>query len=98
MGQWVDSAARARLKLYLAQQGIAEGPSESVLVNRWLRGPSGSGDYRIPDIQIPGESLFIDGTIGEKDMTWQQILDCIQFSGGHRGIIVRPQVGPRFGP
>jgi RHS repeat-associated protein len=93
LGKEVDAIARARLRLYLAREGIAEGRGESVLVNRRLYDPSGSGRYRVPDVQLDESRLIMDGTIGGKDMNSPQVRDFQTFSGGYRVLIVRPGKG-----
>jgi len=90
LGQRVDSIARNRLLNYLKREGIPEGPGTDVLVNRWLRDPSGSGKYRIPDLRLKKTEIILDGTIGGKTMSSPQIQDFIQFSGGDKVIIIKP--------
>ncbi|WP_437975559.1 SpvB/TcaC N-terminal domain-containing protein [Sorangium sp. So ce295] len=97
LGQRTDAYARARLRNFLAREGIPEGPGEDVLVNRFLRDPSGSGAYRIPDVRINSEQLILDGTIGVKTPTTPQIVDFVNFSGGFGVRVIRPQVGPLSG-
>ena len=96
LGQYTDAAARARLKNFLQGAGIPEGPGTDVLVNRWLRGPSGSGAYRIPDVRLMQTGNILDGTIGDKTLSSPQVQDFINFSGGNNVIIVRPTAGPGF--
>jgi len=76
---------------FLKREGIAEGPGADVLVNRWLRDPSGSGRYRIPDIMLRQSGRILEGTIGDKAMTDPQIKDFRTYSGGFKVEIVRPQ-------
>ncbi|GLC31550.1 DNRLRE domain-containing protein [Clostridium omnivorum] len=90
LGQRTDSIARNRLINFLGREGIPEGPQTDVLVNRWLRDPSGSGKYRIPDLRLKATGNILDGTIGNKTMTSPQIQDFIKFSGGDKVIIIRP--------
>jgi RHS repeat-associated protein len=90
LGQHTDSIARNRLLKFLEREGIPEGPGTDVLVNRWLRDPSGSGKYRIPDLRLNTTGTILDGTIGGKTMSSPQIQDFIQFSGGDKVIIIRP--------
>jgi len=97
LGRETDAIARARLRRFLAREGIPEGHGADVLVNRWLRDPSGSGAYRIPDVRLPNSRTILDGTIGSKTPTSPQIIDFRNFSGGDEVLIVRPQVGPMFG-
>lgn len=97
LGQHTDAIARARLRNFLSREGIAEGPGADVQVNRWLRDPSGSGNYRIPDLRLRGSNTMVDGTIGSKTADSPQIKQFVEFSGGGRVIIMRPTVGPRFG-
>lgn len=90
LGQHTDAIARNRLINFLRREGILEGPQTDVLVNRWLRDPSGSGKYRIPDVRLKTTGTILDGTIGNKTMASPQIQDFIQFSGGDDVIIIRP--------
>ncbi len=94
LGQRIDAIARARLRVFLAREGVPEGPGTEVLVNRFLRDPSGSGRYRIPDVRLEGSQLILEGTIGNKTLADPQIVEFIQFSGGYKVQIVRPQTGP----
>lgn len=91
LGQEVDGFARLRLRRYLAREGISEGRGQDVLVNRWLRDPSGSGEYRIPDVRLTQTGTILDGTIGKKTLETPQMKDMVEFSGGNRIIIVRPR-------
>jgi hypothetical protein len=97
LGQVVDARVRRRMMSFLAREGIAEGPGASVLVNRWLRDPSGTGEYGIPDVRLLGNRTILEGTIGAKTLTSPQMQNYLNFSGGDGIIIVRPQVGPLFG-
>jgi hypothetical protein len=90
VGQRTDAIARTRMERWLRNEGIAEGPGQTVQLNRWLRDPSGSGSYRIPDFSFPGGSSIMDGTIGWKWFTTRQVTDFYNFSGGSRITIVRP--------
>jgi hypothetical protein len=91
LGQRVDTIVRNRLRNYLKREGIAEGPEMEVLVNRWLRDPSGSGQYRIPDVKLNQTSIILDGTIGSKTLNDAQIQDFIIYSDGFRVFIIRPK-------
>ena len=91
LGQKVDAFARQRLHRYLEREEIPEGRGEDVLVNRWLRDPTGSGEYRIPDVRLKRTETILDGTIGKKTLQSPQIEDMVEFSGGDRVIIVRPR-------
>jgi hypothetical protein len=97
LGAETDLAARANLKIWLRQQGISEGAAAQVAVNRWLRDPSGTGLYRIPDVRLPQEGMIFDGTIGGKSPNCPQILDFMKFSQGDAVMIVRPQTSPKVG-
>ncbi len=90
VGQKVDSIARARMRAWLKSEGISEGPSELIQLNRWLRDQAGSGSYRIPDVRIPDGNLIMDGTIGLKWWDTPQIKDFYKYSGGNNITIVRP--------
>lgn len=97
IGQRTDAIARIRMSRWLDNEGIAEGPGETVQLNRWLRDPSGSGNYRIPDVSIPDANLIMDGTIGFKWQNTPQVLDFRNFSGGSNITIVRPtQLGGSY--
>ena len=99
VGNRTDAIARAALRRWLSSsEGIQEGPGRIIQVNRWLRDPSGSGAYRIPDVRIPGANITFDGTIGWKTAGTPQIVDFRGFSGGDNIIIVRPtQLGGSYG-
>jgi hypothetical protein len=90
VGQRTDAIARTRMERWLRNEGIAEGPGQTVQLNRWLRDPSGSGSHRIPDFSFPGGNSIMDGTIGWKWFTTPQVTDFYNFSGGSRITIVRP--------
>jgi hypothetical protein len=93
LGQEVDSIARTRLRLYLTREGISEGHGTSVLVNRRLNDPSGSGKYRVPDVRLEDSRLIMDGTIGGKTPNSPQVRDFRIFSGGYQVRIIRPGKG-----
>jgi len=94
LGQRTDAAARDMLKDFLNAQEIPQGQGGLVLVNRRLYDPSGSGAYRIPDVNIPSAGVIFDGTIGIKTLATPQIQDFINWSGS-RVNIVSPTVLPR---
>ncbi|MCK6681265.1 MAG: hypothetical protein L6R30_02470 [Thermoanaerobaculia bacterium] len=98
LGQRIDAEARYRMLRFLERENIAEGPGAEVLVNRWLRDPSGSGNYRIPDLMLKRKKLILDGTIGSKTQSSPQIVDFKSFSDGYEVVIVRPQSGPLSRP
>lgn len=91
IGQKVDRAAQARLRNWIRSEGLREGAGEITSVNRWLRDPSGSGSYRIPDFRIDGANSIFDGTIGYKWSNTPQVQDFFRFSNGSNVTIVRPQ-------
>ncbi|MCI5132889.1 MAG: hypothetical protein D3904_15580, partial [Candidatus Electrothrix sp. EH2] len=91
LGQKTDAAARSRLRNFLSREGIPEGSSADVLVNRFLRDPSGSGKYRIPDVRLKKTGTILDGTIGNKTSNTPQIRDFINFSGGDNVLIIKPR-------
>ena len=95
LGRETDWAARRSLKKFLARQNIAEGRDADILVNRYLRNPVGPG-HRVPDVRLLETNTILDGTIGSKDRSSQQVIDFLQFSGG-QVILVRPRVRPMFG-
>jgi hypothetical protein len=90
LGQETDRAASYRLKNFLKSNGIVEGAKADVLVNRWLRDPSGSGKYRIPDVRLKQTGTILDGTIGDKTLATPQIQEFIIFSHGDNVIIIKP--------
>ena len=94
LGARIDAIARARLRNVLAREKIAEGPAADVLVNRWLRDPSGSGVHRIPDVMLKDSHRILDGTIESKTATSPQVQIFVTFSGGYSVEIVRPDVAP----
>jgi RHS repeat-associated protein len=89
LGQHTDAAARFTTQNWVESEGL----SDQVLINQRLYDPSGSGAYRIPDVQIPSENLILDGTIGIKTPDTPQIQDFANWSGG-RVQIINP-VAPR---
>ncbi len=90
VGGWMDNYARSQMRGWLASEGLVEGEGGMTQVNRWLRDPTGSGAYRIPDVRIPSANVIFDGTIGMKTSSTPQVMDFIKFSGGDKVIIVRP--------
>jgi len=74
---------------------IRENYSDSVLVNRYLRNPAGSG-YVIPDVRIPSEGVIIDATIGYKDVNTPQVQKFFNYSPNTSTVIIvtpnQPQV------
>lgn len=98
VGRRMDAMARVDLRDWLASEGIPHDAGNIIQVNRWLRDPAGSGDYRIPDVRIPGAGITFDGTIGRKSATNPQVIDFRNFSGGDNVIIVRPtRLGGSYG-
>lgn len=94
LGQRADALARASVNRALAPGGQLEAYKDQVLVNRYLPDPSGSGAYRIPDIQIPSEGVIIDGTIGYKDINTPQVSDFFRFSPPTGTVIIVPPTQP----
>jgi hypothetical protein len=92
LGREVDRIARNDMRASFPE-------SQSLLINRWLKDPSGSGAYRIPDVRLiqPNGQIIFDATLGTKTGATQQVQDNILFSGGGRVIVIQPQVGPGFG-
>jgi hypothetical protein len=91
IGSRVDAYARQELRSWLTNvEGIEEGPGQIIQVNRRLYDPAGSGAYRIPDVSIPGAGSIYDATIAEKTISWPQVIDFHEFSGGGNVTIVRP--------
>lgn len=97
VGNYVDRYSRDAFNEWLEANGIAEGVSSSVQMNRWLRDPFGSGAYSRPDIRIPDANLILDATVGWKWSGTPQISNFQTFSSGNRIIIVRPtQLGGSY--
>jgi len=90
LGRAVDDAARADIRAWLKSEGIGDGPGGLVDVNRWLRDPTGSGAYVVPDVRITGAQQIFDATVGTKWSTTPQIVNFRNFSLGDRITIVRP--------
>ena len=91
VGDFVDRDSAARFRGWLNSEGISEGSSELVQMNRWLRDPAGTGLYVRPDIRIPAAETILDATVGMKWATDTQISRFSLFSGGNSITIVRPQ-------
>jgi hypothetical protein len=90
IGSVIDDIARTGMRAWVAGEGLSEGANSIIAINRYLRDPSGSGAYRIPDVRIPSANLIMDGTIGLKTRTAPQVIDFGNFSGGNNVMIVRP--------
>ncbi|WP_440534032.1 Ig-like domain repeat protein [Variovorax sp. YR566] len=88
LGQVADKQARTALKIALAPGGALQNLSDSVLVNRYLRDPAGSGNYTIPDIRIPSEGVIIDGTIGSKSTSTSQVQKFFQYSPTTNTVVI----------
>jgi hypothetical protein len=88
IGDLVDRRSRTRLRDWLHAEGIAEGPGNSVQLNRWLRNPNGNGEYVRPDVQLPG--LIMDATVGKKPPGTYQLSKNAEYSGGTPTTVVRP--------
>lgn len=94
----MDNYARSQMRSWLASEGLFEGQGSVIQINRWLRDPTGSGAYRIPDVRIPSANVIFDGTIGIKTSSTPQVIDFGSFSGGNNVIIVRPtRLGGSYG-
>ncbi len=100
IGRRLDKLARMDLRSWLELEGIPEGPNEIVRINRRLPDPTGSGDYRVPDVYIPEAQTILDGSLTPKSGSTPQIGDFGRFSGRAKTTIVRPAgLGPgRAGP
>jgi YD repeat-containing protein len=85
LGASTDRYARAVMNLWADEEGVAQ----FAQINRYLRDPSGSGRYRIPDLSFSGQ--IYDATLGRK---WfgktPQVNDFYNYSGGSHITIVRP--------
>jgi RHS repeat-associated protein len=89
LGQETDAAARTAMKDWIEREGL----SDQVLINKRYYDPSGSGMYRIPDVQIPSENLILEGTIGTKSANTPQIRNLTDWSGRAPRIIT-PTITP----
>jgi RHS repeat-associated protein len=89
IGGRIDALTRVRLTRYLRAEGIAEGPGTSILVNRRLYDPLGSGLYRVPDVYLPNDRLILDGTIG-KSFNSPQVQEFVGFSLGAEVKLIFP--------
>ncbi len=91
IGKKTDLFARTGLRDWLTNvEGIDEGGTQIIRVNRRLYNLLGSGDYRVPDVYIPGSQTILDGSLQFKSGSMRQIQDFQEFSGGATIIIVRP--------
>jgi len=94
IGNKTDALARIDLRDWLNAEGISEGPGEIIQVNRRLYDPLGSGNYRVPDVHVPGSQTILDGSLQFKTDAMTQILDYRAFSNGAKVTIVRPSTAP----
>ncbi len=79
IGSIFDAASRGELRRYLTHEGIPEGPTANVRVNRRLDLPrprqEGQPEYRIPDLLIRSAGEARDLSIGWKDSSTPQFRD-----------------------
>ena len=87
IGQRTDRIAQNYLDTWMRAEKIPDG---LVNINKYLRDPTGTGAYRIPDVRVTSAGQIYDGTIGFKWDTTPKIIDFSKFSGGNRITIVRP--------
>jgi hypothetical protein len=90
LGQYTDDFSRTTMQDFLSDEGIDEGASELIQVNRYLRDPEGSGLYRVPDISIPDARQIYDATLGHKKLSTPQVRGFYDFSAGSNITVVRP--------
>ncbi|HTV31276.1 MAG TPA: hypothetical protein VMF32_26310 [Xanthobacteraceae bacterium] len=90
IGNKTDALARVDLRDWLNAEGISEGPGQIIQVNRRLYDPIGSGNYRVPDVHVPGSQTILDGSLQFKTDAMMQILDYQAFSSGEKVTIIRP--------
>ena len=91
-GQQVDKIARQRMKNWLKSEGITEGPTGFIKVNRRMKNPaqtipSGQPKFRIPDVRV-GNDIF-DASLELKSGLTRQVMDFFSF-GARRVTIIRP--------
>jgi hypothetical protein len=95
IGNATDMYARYGLRDWLVNvEGIEEGSGQIIQVNRRLYDPFGSGDYRVPDVYIPGSKTILDGSMQFKTSSMPQISDYRTFSGGANVVVIRPSAAP----
>jgi len=91
VGNYVDRGGSLEVKAFLRNEGITEGPTGIIRMNRWLRDPTaGSRLYTRPDIHIPGAGRIFDATVGFKPSSSTQIKRFNLFSGGDLITLIRP--------
>jgi hypothetical protein len=95
IGGRTDALARVDPRDWLQNfEGINEGPGQIIQVNRRLHDPLGTGNYRVPDVYIPGSQTILDGSLQYKTSSMSQIADFKAFSGGANVILIRPASAP----
>ncbi|HUO91805.1 MAG TPA: hypothetical protein VMU22_02735 [Rhizomicrobium sp.] len=95
IGRRTDALARVDLRDWLAnEEGINEGTGQIIQINRRLYDPSGSGNYRVPDVYIPRSKTILDGSLQFKTGSMSQVTDYQAFSGGANVIVIRPATAP----
>ena len=89
LGQMVDKAARDNLRAWLKSEGVSEGPTGTVQVNRRLYSES-RNSFRVPDVRVKDANVVFDATIGKKTAATPQVRDFVDFSDRSHVTIVRP--------
>jgi hypothetical protein len=97
LGARTDKFARDGMKQFFAGEGISEGVGRIAQLNRYLRDPSGTGAYRIPDLSIPGANQIFDASLASKSWSLPQVQGFYNYSGGSHVTIVRPIANPAGG-
>jgi hypothetical protein len=94
VGNKTDALARFGLRDWLNAEEITEGSTQIIQVNRRLYDPLGSGNYRVPDVYIPGSRTILDGSLQFKTSATSQVADYSSFSDGANVTIIRPSAAP----
>jgi len=99
-GKELDAAVRNQFREWVRSEGIEEGPTGVVRINRRLYDQTaapGAKRYRQPDVYVPQANSILEGTMAPKSWRTPQIRDYRAFSGANT-TVVRPQArGTSYG-